>query len=100
MPFDEQVMRLGAPVTALTLSPGMDMLATAHASARGIYLWSNQLLFGGASDILPSQVLKTCRTACIDAGFHVASQQTCQTLELCALAALLIAVWHPCDPSP
>lgn len=49
-------MRLGTPVTALTLSPCMDMLATAHASARGIYLWSNQLLFGGASDILPSQV--------------------------------------------
>lgn len=54
--FDMQVMRLGAPVTALTLSPDLGMLATAHASSRGIYLWSNQLLFGGAADVLPSQV--------------------------------------------
>lgn len=63
--FCLQVMRLGAPVTALTLSPAMDMLATAHASARGIYLWSNQLLFGGASDVLPSQVLEMPRASLI-----------------------------------
>ena len=57
-------MRLGAPVTALSLSPSMEMLATAHASARGIYLWSNQLLFGGASAILPSRVLTRSRCTC------------------------------------
>ncbi len=51
-----QVMRLGAPVTALSLSPSTDMLATAHAASRGIYLWSNQLLFGTAADMLPSEV--------------------------------------------
>ena len=57
-------MRLGAPVTALTLGPEQDMLATAHAGARGIYLWSNQLLFGGAADILPSQVVQPSKLQC------------------------------------
>ena len=41
-----QVMTLGAPVTSLSLSPAMDMLATAHVNRRGIYLWSNQVRRG------------------------------------------------------
>lgn len=74
----QQVMRLGAPVTALSLSPSMEMLATAHASARGIYLWSNQLLFGGASAILPSQVpTRSCCATGLMLGRLVASQQVC-----------------------
>lgn len=37
-----QVMRLGAPVTSLSLGPGQDLLATSHVGKRGVYLWSNQ----------------------------------------------------------
>lgn len=37
-----QVMRLGAPVTSLSLGPAQDLLATAHVGKRGIYLWANQ----------------------------------------------------------
>jgi hypothetical protein len=48
------VLRLGLTVVSLSLAPSGDLLATLHAGRRGIYLWSNQLLFGGATDILPS----------------------------------------------
>ncbi|GFR50668.1 hypothetical protein Agub_g12918, partial [Astrephomene gubernaculifera] len=41
-----QVMKLGSPVTSLSLSPSLDLLATTHVNRRGIYLWSNQALFG------------------------------------------------------
>ena len=41
-----QVMRMGEPITAVSLAPAMDLLATTHVGRRGIYLWSNQLLFG------------------------------------------------------
>ena len=47
-------MRLGAPVTALSLSPAMDLLATCHVERRGVYLWSNQLMFGSGADVVPS----------------------------------------------
>ena len=50
-----QVMTLGSPVTSLSLSPAKDMLATAHVNRRGIYLWSNQLIFGSGSGIAPSE---------------------------------------------
>lgn len=33
----------------------MEMLATTNAGRRGIYLWSNQMLFGDPTDILPSE---------------------------------------------
>lgn len=33
-------MRLDDPVTSLSLSPSMDMLATTHVGHNGIYLWS------------------------------------------------------------
>jgi hypothetical protein len=41
-----QAMALGAPVTCLSLSPGRDLLATTHVDKRGVFLWSNQLMFG------------------------------------------------------
>lgn len=49
-----QVMRLGSPVTAVTLSPRMDLLATAHVGQRGIFLWSNQRMFGAGAEASPS----------------------------------------------
>ena len=33
----------------------MDMLATTHANRRGIYLWSNQLIFGSGVGLRPSE---------------------------------------------
>lgn len=48
-------MTLGSPVTSLSLSPSMDMMATTHANRRGIYLWSNQLIFGNGANIRPSK---------------------------------------------
>ncbi len=45
-------MRLGAPVTAVSLSPSLDMLATTHTDRRGIYLWSNQAVFGNPADFV------------------------------------------------
>ncbi len=38
-----QVLKLGAPVTSLSLSPALDLLATTHVNRRGIYMWSNQV---------------------------------------------------------
>ncbi|EFJ49064.1 hypothetical protein VOLCADRAFT_59899 [Volvox carteri f. nagariensis] len=46
-----QVMKLGSPVTSLSLSPSLDLLATTHVNRRGIYLWSNQALFGSPTAI-------------------------------------------------
>ena len=45
-----QVLRLGAPVTALSLSPSLDMLATCHTNRKGVYLWANQAVFGNPAD--------------------------------------------------
>jgi len=50
-----QVMKLGSPVTSLSLSPAMDLLATTHVEKKGIYLWSNQLVFGSGIDIIQSE---------------------------------------------
>ena len=47
-------MRLGSPVTSLSLSPAQDLLATCHTERKGIYLWANQLLFGSGADVVPS----------------------------------------------
>ncbi|GIL66695.1 hypothetical protein Vafri_20180 [Volvox africanus] len=49
-----QVMKLGSPVTSLSLSPSLDLLATTHVNRRGIYLWSNQALFGDPAAITHS----------------------------------------------
>ncbi|EIE21950.1 WD40 repeat-like protein [Coccomyxa subellipsoidea C-169] len=47
-------LQASTPVTALSLSPAMDMLATAHVNRRGIYLWSNSAIYGSGADIRPS----------------------------------------------
>ncbi|WOG96203.1 hypothetical protein DCAR_0415536 [Daucus carota subsp. sativus] len=36
-------------ITALSLSPNMDVLATAHVDQNGVYLWINQAMFSGDS---------------------------------------------------
>ncbi|XP_076926434.1 uncharacterized protein LOC143589601 [Bidens hawaiensis] len=38
-------------ITALSLSPDMDVLATTHVDQNGIYLWVNQAMFSGATSI-------------------------------------------------
>ena len=52
--FSSQVMRLGGQVRSFSLGPGQEVLATAHEEKKGIYLWANQFIFGGAADIMPS----------------------------------------------
>ncbi|GLC36521.1 hypothetical protein PLESTM_000455900 [Pleodorina starrii] len=58
-----QVLKLGSPVTSLSLSPSLDLLATTHVNRRGIYLWSNQALFGPSAAIphsdAPVPVIRT-----------------------------------------
>jgi U3 small nucleolar RNA-associated protein 21 len=49
-----QRLLLGAPVASLSLSPTGDLLATAHAGRRGVCLWSNQAVFGGAGALQPA----------------------------------------------
>lgn len=56
-----QVVRLGAPITAFSLSPDTCMLATSHSNRRGIYLWSNQLVFGNPAAIFHSEKPVDCR---------------------------------------
>jgi hypothetical protein len=46
-----QAMAMGAPVTCLSLSPARDLLATTHVNKRGVFLWSNQLMFGDAGSV-------------------------------------------------
>ena len=41
-------LRLDAPAAALALSPTGEFLATAHAGARGVRVWSNRALFASA----------------------------------------------------
>lgn len=38
-------------ITALSLSPNMDVLATTHVDQNGVYLWVNQAMFTGSSSI-------------------------------------------------
>ncbi|XP_068326063.1 U3 small nucleolar RNA-associated protein 21 homolog [Pyrus communis] len=38
-------------ITALSLSPNMDVLATAHVDQNGVYLWVNQSMFSGAAKV-------------------------------------------------
>ena len=63
-----QVLRMGAPVTALSLSPATDMLATCHVNRRGIYLWSNAAVYGSAADIRPSTAPVDARMPVLAAG--------------------------------
>ncbi|KAH0782315.1 hypothetical protein KY290_001913 [Solanum tuberosum] len=36
-------------ITALSLSPNMDILATSHVDQNGVYMWANQVMFSGAA---------------------------------------------------
>ncbi|TYI67508.1 hypothetical protein E1A91_D08G022700v1 [Gossypium mustelinum] len=38
-------------ITALSLSPNMDVLATTHVDQKGVYLWVNRSIFSGASNV-------------------------------------------------
>uniref|UniRef100_A0A1J3JJC1 U3 small nucleolar RNA-associated protein 21-like protein n=1 Tax=Noccaea caerulescens TaxID=107243 RepID=A0A1J3JJC1_NOCCA len=44
-------VRVDVPITALSLSPNMDILATAHSDENGVYLWVNQSMFSGAPNV-------------------------------------------------
>ncbi|GMH45573.1 hypothetical protein BSKO_13530 [Bryopsis sp. KO-2023] len=50
-----QIMQLDVPVTSMSISPSMDFLATSHVDRRGVYLWTNQMMFGSAVEITPSE---------------------------------------------
>jgi U3 small nucleolar RNA-associated protein 21 len=63
-----QVLRMGAPITSLSLSPAMDMLATAHVNRRGIYLWSNAAVYGDGADVRPSPLPVDARMPALAAG--------------------------------
>ena len=63
-----QVLRLGAPVTALSLSPAMDLLATAHVGRRGLYLWANSLVYGRGAEAAPSEAPLDARLPALAAG--------------------------------
>ena len=60
-------MHLGEPVTSLSLSPGMEMLATTHTGLRGIYLWSNRQAFGGGDDVVHSDTVVRAQLPTISA---------------------------------
>ncbi|GAV59734.1 WD40 domain-containing protein/Utp21 domain-containing protein [Cephalotus follicularis] len=44
-------IRVDVSVTALSLSPNMDVLATTHVDQNGVYLWVNQSMFSGAANV-------------------------------------------------
>nr|XP_008391429.2 U3 small nucleolar RNA-associated protein 21 homolog isoform X2 [Malus domestica] len=44
-------LHVDVSITALSLSPNMDVLATAHIDQNGVYLWVNQSMFCGASKV-------------------------------------------------
>ncbi|PRQ36966.1 putative transcription factor WD40-like family [Rosa chinensis] len=41
-------LHVDVSVTALSLSPNMDILATSHVDQNGVYLWVNQSMFFGS----------------------------------------------------
>ncbi|KAF7806839.1 WD repeat-containing protein 36 [Senna tora] len=43
-------IQVDVPITALSLSPNMDILATTHADQNGVYLWVNQAMFSSTSN--------------------------------------------------
>ncbi|KAJ4810553.1 Transducin family protein / WD-40 repeat family protein [Rhynchospora pubera] len=44
-------MKMDVAVTALSLSPAMDILATSHVDQNGVYLWVNQAMFCGSTNL-------------------------------------------------
>ena len=71
------MLRLGAPVTALAMSPALDMLATAHVNRRGIYLWSNAAIYGSGAELVPSEAPVDARMPSLSAGGVPSSWTDC-----------------------
>ncbi|KAL0552091.1 hypothetical protein IC582_011187 [Cucumis melo] len=44
-------LHVDASITAFSISPNMDILATTHVDQNGVYLWVNQLMFTGSSNV-------------------------------------------------
>ncbi|OMO58024.1 hypothetical protein COLO4_34912 [Corchorus olitorius] len=44
-------IRVDVSITALSLSPNMDVLATTHVDQNGVYLWVNRSIFSGAANV-------------------------------------------------
>ncbi|XP_064997081.1 uncharacterized protein LOC135632435 [Musa acuminata AAA Group] len=44
-------IHVDVPITALSLSPSMDVLATSHVDQNGVYLWVNQTMFSGSTKV-------------------------------------------------
>ncbi|XP_019447943.1 PREDICTED: WD repeat-containing protein 36 [Lupinus angustifolius] len=44
-------IQVDVPITALSLSPNMDILATTHVDQNGVYLWVNQTMFSSTSNV-------------------------------------------------
>ena len=63
-----QVMRLGSNVQSFSLSPLQELLATVHEDNRGIFLWANQFIYRGATEIMPSEVPVDISLPSISAG--------------------------------
>ncbi|TKY44496.1 U3 small nucleolar RNA-associated protein 21-like [Spatholobus suberectus] len=44
-------IHVDVPITALSLSPNMDILATTHVDQNGVYLWVNQAMFSSTLNV-------------------------------------------------
>ncbi|XP_004513123.1 U3 small nucleolar RNA-associated protein 21 homolog [Cicer arietinum] len=44
-------IQVDVPITALSLSPNMDVLATTHVDQNGVYLWVSQAMFSSSSNV-------------------------------------------------
>ncbi|PIA51851.1 hypothetical protein AQUCO_01000026v1 [Aquilegia coerulea] len=44
-------IQVDVSISALSLSPNMDVLATSHVDQNGVYLWVNQTMFSGATKL-------------------------------------------------
>ncbi|XP_038987551.1 WD repeat-containing protein 36 [Phoenix dactylifera] len=44
-------LHVDVPITAVSLSPSVDIMATSHVDQNGVYLWVNQAMFSGSSNI-------------------------------------------------
>ncbi|EEF27972.1 WD-repeat protein, putative [Ricinus communis] len=44
-------IHVDVPITALSLSQNLDILATTHVDQNGVYLWVNQSMFSGVSSV-------------------------------------------------
>ena len=92
-----QVLKLGPPVTALSLSPTMDMLATAHVNRRGIYMWSNAAVYGSGADIRPSELPVDARLPELASGATLHSSRPLRDFQEGLLCVCKMAQACHCD---